>query len=119
MCVICEVTGVGWIWVDLETLVDDSVWCVDVDLSCSDSGSSRARGRVSCLRADIAHRAVHVGVDELGVVLVHDFLVDKGRVFCLLDEEFLEKQQLHAQESSEEDCRDESDRRTRVGRAGR
>lgn len=110
-------TGVGWVGVDLEPLVDDSVWCVNVDLSCSDPCSSRARGRVSCLCTDIAHRAIHVGVDELGVIFVHDFLVDQGRVFCLLDKEFLKEQQLYAQEGSEEYCSDESDRRTRIGSA--
>lgn len=88
---------IGWVRIDLESLVDDCVRCVDVNLSCPDSCSSRARGRVSCLRTNVAHWTIHVGMDEFGVVLVHDFLVDQGRVFCLLNEELFEEEQLYAQ----------------------
>lgn len=56
-------------------------------------------------------------MDKLGVVLVHDFFVNQGRIFCLLDEEFLEEQQLHAQQSSEEYGGDEGDGWTRISGA--
>ena len=109
---------VGRVGIDLEPLVDNGVWCVDVDLSCPDSSASRACSRVSCLSAHVAHRSVHVGVDKLCVVLVHDFLVDQCRVFCLLDEEFLEQEQLDAQEGCKENGGSESDGRTRIGGTG-
>lgn len=66
---------IGRIGIDLEPLVDDRVWCVNIDLSCPDACSSRARGRVSCLRAHVAYWTVHVGMNKLGVVLIHDLLV--------------------------------------------
>lgn len=69
---------IGWVGVDLESLVDDRVWCVDVDLSCFDPCPSRACGRVSCLRTHLAYWTVHVGMHKLGVVLVHDFLVNQS-----------------------------------------
>ena len=111
-------TGVAWVGIDLESLVDDGVWCVNIDFSCSVSQPSRACGRVSCLCTDVSDWAVHVGMHEFGVILVHDFLVDEHRVFCLLDEELLEEEQLGAQQNREGNGRDEGDGRTRIADAG-
>lgn len=108
--------SIAWVGVDAEALVDVGVRGVNIDFSCS--CARRTGTGLACLNADVSNWTVHVWMDELGVVLVHDFFMYQGRIFCLLGEESLEQEQLNAQKGGEKDGGDKGDRGTRVGRGG-
>ena len=105
--------GVAWIGIDAEASVNDDMRGRYFNLSCS-CVASRTGARLARLTSDISDGAVHGRMNKLSVVLIHDFSVYQGRVFCLLREELFEQEQLDAEQSCEKDGGDDGDGRTRV-----
>jgi hypothetical protein len=89
---------VVWVRVCFEASVDQS--CGSVNIYFANLGPSRCQGALSRLGADVADRSCEEWVDKFGVVLVHDFAVNKSRVFRLLNERCLHEAELERKNSS-------------------
>lgn len=93
--------GVVGVWVGSEAPVDEGCGCVDVDFA--GFVATRSHGAFFGLGADVADWSGQERVDEFGVVLVHDFAVDEGGVFGLLDEGGFHEAELEGEHGAEED----------------
>ena len=68
--------------------------CGRVEVYFANLRPPRRQGALTRLSADVTDRSCEEWVDELGVVLIHDFAVNESRVLRLLHERCLHKAQL-------------------------
>jgi len=83
--VLCGVSGIR---IGVEAAIYDVGGCVSVDLAIV-HGARRWR-----LNTDVAYGPVKGWVYKLGVILVHDFLLDEGGIFDLLGKRCVKEVEL-------------------------
>lgn len=80
------------VWVCFETSVDQC--CGRVEVYFANLRSPRCQGAFTRLGADITNRSCEEWVDELRIILVHDFAVNESGVLRLLHERCLHEAEL-------------------------
>ena len=87
------------VWICFEASVDQG--CGRVKVYLANLCPSRCQGALARLGADVADRSCEERVDELSVVLVHDFAVNESRVLRLLNKRCLHEAELERKNSAE------------------